>query len=220
MYDVGRAPRVHNLRLRVSRVPVPRGVPKRVEVFGDAKIQVVFGSKRGIVTGIISSYRGLNHTGCVLAVERFCTVMKEVLGLERSTKDVKVTVCELNDDYQDLRLNGLSCLTAHSFLGSLERMYNRDKGLRSEVKVKPDSIESIYTLLKGGVTSYNVVQMLFMIGKKLDDLITAQKFQNENLQRIYQIFVKLCSNHLSWFFKILRRALPEAASSLIGEGPE
>jgi len=208
-YGVGalEAPRVHNLRLRMSGVSVPRGFPKRVEVFGDVKVQVIFGSKRGIVTGILSSDRGMNFTSCVLAIERFRAVVKEELGLECSTKDMNVTVCELNDDLQGLRLDGLSSLTARSFLGSLERIYNRREGLRSEVQVRPDSIESIYVLLKGGVTSYNVVQMLFMLGKKLDDLIMAQKFQNENLQRIYRIFKNLVSNHFSWFFEIVARAI-------------
>lgn len=207
-YGVGKLqpPRVHNLRLRVSGVPVPR-LPRRVEVFGDIKIQVVFGSKRGLVTGVLSSDRGMDYSSCVLAVERFRAVVKKELGLECSMEDIEVTVCELNEDYQGQRFDGLSCVTVRSFLGAVERLYNRDDGLRSEVQVKPDSVESIYMLLKGGVTQYHSTQMQFMMMKKLEDLVKAIKFHNELSLRIYRLLEKLVSNHFSWFFKRVRSAL-------------
>jgi len=144
-------------------------------------------------------------------VEKFCAVINEKLDLEISIEDINITVCELNDDHIGLRLDGLSCITARSFLGDLERIYNKARGLRSEVWVQPGSAESIYALLKGGVTPYNIHQGLFIVTKKLDDLLTAQKFQNENLQRIYQLFKEFLSNHVF-------HLLPRSARRKITEG--
>ena len=189
-YGVGRPPRIHNLRLSVSRAPVPRGVSTRIEVFGDVKIQVLFGGKRQKITGILSSNPGLDYTGCLFAIQRVLTIIKEDLGLTISTANMAVTSCEFNEDFQDLRLDGLSCVTVKSFLGSLERIYNKGAGLRSEVKVRPDSIEGILALLKGGVTPYHAIQGMFAVEKRLADLTSAIKFQNRGIQQLIAAFTE------------------------------
>jgi hypothetical protein len=40
-------------------------------------------------------------------------------------------------------------------------------------------LESVYTLLKGGVTSYNILQGVFAVEKRLEQLTEAMKFHNE-----------------------------------------
>ena len=52
------------------------------------------------------------------------------------------------------------------------------------MRVHPDSVEAIYTLLKVGVTSYNVVQLAFLTFTRLDKLLEAVKYQNQGLQNI------------------------------------
>lgn len=204
-HGVGRPPRVQNVWLKVSGVAVPRGIPEYMASFGDVKIRVIFGTKRGNITAVLSSDSGLDFTACTLAIERFKTAVRDILGISIANKDICVRNCEFLEDYVGMRLEGLNCVTAESFLGSLERIYNKGAGLRSEVKVKPDSLESIYTLLKGGVTPYNVMQGMYALVKKVDDLTTALKFQNETMIRIEFLFREFVrrqlSNHFSRFLK-------------------
>ena len=182
------APRVHNLRLRWA--PACR-IPEHVEVeevYGDVKIRVVFGSERSLVTCWISSDIGLNYAGCGLAIQRFKEIAGSRVGCPVLDGGILVSSCEFNEDFESIRLDGLSSVTVESFLGSLERIYNRDGGLRSEVRVRPDSLASVYALLKGGVTAYNVLQAQFMVTQRLESLIVTVKEQSRGIQELGKIF--------------------------------
>jgi hypothetical protein len=204
-YGVGRPPRVQNVRLKLSHVAIPWGKPAYKESFGDVKIRVIFGAKRGNITAVLISDSGMDLTVCTLAVERFKTVVRDILGISIANRDICVRNCEFLEDYVGMRLEGLNCVTVESFLGSLERIYNKGAGLRSEVKVRPDSLESIYTLLKGGVTPYNIMQGMYALVKKVDDLTTTLKFQNETMIRLESLFREFVrrqlSNHFSRLFR-------------------
>lgn len=187
-YGVGRPPRVHNLRLRWAP---PCRISEHVEleeVYGDVKIRVVLGRKRNLVTCWISSDPGLNYASCSLAIQRFKEVAGSRIGRPVPDEEIMVTVCEFNDDFESIRLDGLSSVTVASFLGSLERIYNRNGGLRSEVRVRPDSLASVYALLKGGVTAYNVLQPQFMMTRRLEALTVAIKEQNRGIQELGKVF--------------------------------
>lgn len=188
-YGVGRPPRIHNLWLS-ARAFIKRG-SRKVEEYGDCKIQVILGAKRNRITGVISSSEGLDFTSCFFAIQRFKGIVKEILGLELQNSDIWVRNCEFNEDYVGIRLEGLNCVTVKSFLGTLERLYNKPEGLRSEVKVKPDSLESILALLKGGITPYYAVQGVFMVEKRIEQLVEAIKWQNQGIQKLQNIMLKL-----------------------------
>ncbi|MBA7713754.1 hypothetical protein ES703_122764 [subsurface metagenome] len=179
---VGRLPRVQDLWLSVVDLVVPESV-KRVETFGDVSLKVTFGRKRNRVTAVIGCPGGMDITSCSFAIARFKTVVKEVLGAEISDLDIWVRNCEFNEDYIGIRLEGLSCVTVKSFLGSLARIYNKGAGFRSEVKVRPDSVEGIMMLLRGGVTPYHAVQGIFLVDERVKELTTAIKWTNLAIQQ-------------------------------------
>lgn len=184
-------PRVHDLVLHFDAPGLAKGLETCVERYGDVKVEVRFGGKRGKITGFLSCDAGLDYRGCILAVEKFKDLVRVHTGLEVLDQDIKVRNCHLNQDFQDIRLDGLTCVTVTSFLGSLERIYNKGSGVRSEVQVKPDSLESIYVLLKGGVTSYNILQGLFMLTKRQEEHTLAVKFLNKGIQHIVGLLEKL-----------------------------
>lgn len=190
-HGVGRPPRVQDLWLSVLRVPVPRGIPRALEFYGDVKIQVTFGSKRDRITAVVSSPTGMDITVCSFALARVKGIIKEVLGAEISDQDIWVRNCEFSEDYVGIRLEGLSCVTVKSFLGSLRRIYNKGPGLRSEVKVRPDSVEGILALLRGGVTPYHAVQGVFLVEQRVKELTTAIKWTNQGIQEVAALLREL-----------------------------
>jgi len=194
-------PRIHNLVLHLDAPTLSKGVKPFVKCYGDVKIQVLFGCKRRKITGYMSCDAGLDYNGCVLAIEKFKDIVQAQAGLEASDQDIKVKNCHFNQDFQAIRLDGLTCISVRSFLGSLERIYNKGSGIRSEVQVKPDSLESIYMLLKGGVYSYNITEELLRMNDKLNNLTEAIKFQNEGLQKIEDILMKLLGK-MDRFFEL------------------
>ncbi|MCD6432373.1 winged helix-turn-helix domain-containing protein [Candidatus Bathyarchaeota archaeon] len=183
-------PRVHNLRLRlrVGGVVVPSVVVCRV--VGGCRVRVCFGSKRGLVTGVVACDDGLDYYGCRLAVELFKEVVRRVLGLEVRDEDIEVASVEVNEDYAGIRLDGLKAVTVKYFTGALERIYNKGHGVRSEVKVKPESLESMWSLLKGGMPAYLGVQGVFYVGKQLERLVKAIQFQNRGIQQLQNLLIE------------------------------
>lgn len=176
-------PRVQDLRLRVKRA-VPVKFADHVEEYGQVRIRVKWGTRRQQITGTVSCPQGLDLESLSFAVHRFKVIAGGWEGVLPRDSEVEVVSVELLHDYEDLRLDGLKCVTLRSFLGSLEKIYNKDPGLRAEVKVKPDKIESIYALLRGGVTQYNLIQSSFAIDRRLEDLTAAIKHQNVGLTRV------------------------------------
>ena len=185
-YGVGKPPRVHNLRVGF-KAKVKRSEDVR-ERWDDCRLRVLFGVKRGYVSGWISSERGLDLTSCLLVVQRFKDVASSRLGWAPGDKEISVTTCEFNEDFAGVRLDGLSCVTVESFFGALERLYNKAEGLRSEVKVQPESLESVYAVLKGGVSQYNILQSNFALMRKVEALVEAVKWQNRELQTLGKLF--------------------------------
>ena len=180
-YGVGDAavPKVHNVRVKfLVYGNVPTG--RIIEEVGCVKFDVSFGSKRGKVYGIISCDAGLDYNAFCLAICHFKEIVKRKLSLEVGDGTIQIDGIELNEDFFDLRIEkGGEVLTVQNIKGSLERIYNKDNFLRSEVKVKPDNLYSIYTLLKGGTSSYNILQGIFLQNQKIGELTEAIKFNNE-----------------------------------------
>lgn len=179
-------PRVQDLRLRVKRA-VPVKFADHVEEYSQVRIRVKWGTRRQQITGTVSCPQGLDLESLSFAVYRFKQIAGGWEGVLPRDSEVEVVSVELLHDYEDLRLDGLECVTLRSFLGSLERIYNKDPGLRAEVKVKPDKIESIYALLHGGVTQYNLIQSMFSVNKHLENLTDAVKAQNASLGKLSRL---------------------------------
>lgn len=184
MYGVGEAPPlIQNVILRVrSRGSVV--VPSFVEQFGDVTLKVSYGMKRGKITCALSCPRGMDLSSFAMAVAYVKHLAGAWEGVDPTDDEIEVVSCEFLNDYQGMRLEGVQCITLKTLLGALERIYNKGAGLRSEVKVKPQSLEAIYTLLKGGVTAYNVIQGIFAVDKRIEDLTVAIKHQNLGMQSL------------------------------------
>ncbi|RLG83118.1 MAG: hypothetical protein DRO18_08185 [Thermoprotei archaeon] len=158
------------------------------EVVGGVKVKVIFGTKRGLVSGVICCDSGLDFNGFRLAVELAKWIIEDRLRVKISEDNVLVSSFELNEDYGGYRLNGLKCLTLRSFTGWLERIYNKGEGLRHEVKVNGKfSLEEVYRLFKGGISTYNIVQSNFILSRKIEELTNAIKFQNRQFYEMSKL---------------------------------
>jgi len=175
---------VHNLVLGLKAPGLLCGVPGFEGWFGGVKLRVLFGGKRGQITGFVSCDEGMDFDKTVLAIDKFKQVVYERTGAKVCDGEVNVVTCELNEDRRDLRLDGLKSVTVKDFVGTLERMYNKDDGVRSEVKVQSQSLENVFTLLKGGMTPYQILQTQALTNQKLDQLIEAIKQTNGFLLKI------------------------------------
>ena len=162
-YGVGKQPpvRVHDLRL-VWEVDVKKRVCELHEVVGDVKLDVTVGSKRGKVSAMVACDEGMDYNTVAFVVDKIRRLAWEEGGVNLDPREC-VVCCEFNEDYTEYRIDGLKCATVRSFLGDLERVYNKEDVLRSEVKVSETSLPAVFTMLKGGVTTYHVFQAQMMI---------------------------------------------------------
>ena len=176
--------RVHNLVLSVGAPGLVRGVRKFEGWFGAVKMRVVFGSRNERITGFVSCDSGMDLDKFAFAVDKFKAVVFERTGAKISDGEIKPVTIEINDDKQNLRLDGVKCVTVKDLRGFLERIYNKADGVRSEVKVKPQSIEHIVALFKGGMTPYQILQGQALTNKKLDNLDDTLKQTNRLLANV------------------------------------
>lgn len=181
MYEVGSGfgVRVHDLRLVwcVGRVGV---VPSVSRVVGGVGVEVVFGRKRGKVSATVGCNDGMDfHTVCFV-VDYVRRVAWESAGINLDSVPCEVC-CEFNEDFQGVRLDGIKCVTVKSFLGGLERIYNKASGVRSEIKVDKTDLPTMYAMLKGGVSASNILQSQFVLMRKLDRIafLFEQSLKNE-----------------------------------------
>lgn len=171
-------PRVQNLILSVAAPWLCNKIETLKEQVGDVGIRIIFGVKRRKVTGFISREQGMDCTQTIMALELFRLFIAQRTDQDIDYDKIEVRSCEFLEDYSQLRLDGVKCVTVKSFLGDLERVYNREHGLRSEVKVQPQDVNTIMALLKGGVSSYNILQGQFMMVQKIECLTDAVKGSN------------------------------------------
>jgi hypothetical protein len=172
---------------------ITRGVNEQI---GDIRVRVVFGLKRKKVTCFISRNVGVDYSEVAMAVELFRLHVALRTAHMLETEEIEVHTCEFLEDYEQLRLDGVKCVTVKSFLGALERVYNKEHGLRSEVKVQPENVNTIMGLLKGGVTSYNILQSQFMIIQEIRCLTDAVKGSNLLTSRLTSLVKELLKRRL------------------------
>jgi len=167
----GVLPRLHCLRLRCDGV-VGGGW---VWDFGVVRVRcVVYGNGSATVFVDCDKNVSLDYVAFRLLVS---FVVRE-LGVSDWGK-VTVSSFEFNHDFEGVRLDGCQAVTLKSFDGSFRRLYNKRFGLRDEVKaVGSKRVEDVLALLGGGVSQYNLLQLLFLQTRKLDEYVEATKFQS------------------------------------------
>lgn len=162
---------VHNV---VIGMDMPEGWGESredVEEVGGLRLRFIYGLKRRRITVKLGcGDEVLDWRNWPLLIRFIQLKVAQVTGWTPGEDDMLVKCFELHEDYDSLRMEGVKCLTVRSFTGALERIYNRGRGLRSEVSAPPTSVESIYNLLKGGVTPYNMVQVQMMQQRRIGEL--------------------------------------------------
>ena len=180
-------PRLHNVRLKVEGLKdVARGSWK--VPLGDSEVTFVR-CGGGVITVTVSCDRSLDFYEWGF-VRDF--ILRE-LGI-RDKSRFEVVTYEFNNDYEGFRLDGVQALTLTAFDGAFERFYNKEKGLRHEVKApKGTSLVQLETLLKGGPTAYNVTTTQFAMAQSVRELSESVKGANrlsvergERLQLLFE----------------------------------
>lgn len=183
-------PRLHGLDVRVAGLKLSEIRRREVEDFGGLKMTFVF-CGGGVCMVYVSCPSGVS-----LGYTQFSMVIDYIklrLGVTNSSV-LSVVNYELNRDFRGVILKGCKELTFKAFDESFKRFYNKEEvgGIRTEVRgTKAITPERAVAMLQGGVPIYEMIQANFLLTKRIDDysrrvddLITAQKFTNELLHRL------------------------------------
>lgn len=186
--------RVHGLVLVAEAKFLRFGVKVETvrERVGGACFEVRFGRENGKVSCFVScDPPGLDWTGFCFVMDRFSEIVYEKTGFR--LREFETVNVEFNEDYLGVQLDGVKSVTVRGFFDSMERIYNKGNGLRSEVKFPPEktSVDTVYALLKGGTTPYNLFQGQMMVVNEIQELREALKHTNEGLQRLVGIWEKM-----------------------------
>jgi hypothetical protein len=153
------------------------------EVVGDVEVHVCFGAERRKVSGWLKCDRGMNKSACLFAVDRWLEVARGRLGYD--FKDLVLSSAEFNKDYAGLKIDGgFHCATKKVLRDTLERVYQKEEGVRHEFKVsKCFSLTQFEQFFDKGIDEVNGA-----VGHErlLEDIQSAQKFANRQLLEIKQ----------------------------------
>jgi hypothetical protein len=179
--------RCHNVILCAECLPWLNFSDDVTESTGAVKVRVQFGIERRKITGRIFCDSGMDANTVVFALNRFLDMVKE-----RTNHDLDVVVvktAEFNRDYQGIRLDGVKCYTRKGLFEALERIYQKeDDVVRHEVKVSKEmSVDEFTALIRGGVSTYELQQVLFMVVQNVNSLVEAMKSQNGNLSQMNRV---------------------------------
>lgn len=183
---------VHNIALSVQLTEDVKHW-EWTEVVGGVKVYVCFGSERRKVSGKISCDAGMSKAACLFAVHRWLDIAEVHLG-HSLPETLSISSFEQNKDYVGFRLDGnLSCVTKEGLFGVIERVYQKEENIvRVEHKVsKPMSFSEFESLLQGGVTCYNAIQLTFSMLQKVDQLTEAVKFSNAVSLSDHEVLIAL-----------------------------
>ncbi|MCK4477996.1 hypothetical protein KAU88_05670 [Candidatus Bathyarchaeota archaeon] len=168
------APMLHSIRLRFVDVGLwPRSWVR------------VFGSVVKVTFTVYKNRSALVFVDCIgdvsLDYPAFRLVMDCIQKEVRSPNwaSCRVTNFEFNYDFHGIKLDGVQGVTLKAFDGSFHRIYNKRFGLRDEVKVVGSkSVADVLALMQGGVSTYNIVQLLFANFQETKKYVEATQFQN------------------------------------------
>jgi hypothetical protein len=167
-----------------------------VEVVGSVKVRVVFGIERKKVSIFISCDAGMDKNSCLLALHRGFDIVKCKLG--KDLEQIELKTFELNRDYLGVRVDRPTCITRVGLYDMVERVYQKEEGVRHEWKVnKSMSLLEFESLLQGGVSSYNITQANFVLVQEVRKLAEALKYTNAQLLQQSKILESL----LNWIYK-------------------
>lgn len=167
-----------------------------VETVGDVKVRVLFGSKRNKVSIFISCDAGMDRNGCLLALDKAFGIVRSRIG--KDLEHVCLKTFELNRDFLGVRVDRPTCITRVGLYDMVERVYQKAEGVRHEWKISKEMpIAEFEALLRGGVTSYNIMQANFALVQEVKKLGEALKMTNNQLLQQSKVLEGI----LHWIYK-------------------
>ena len=202
-HGVGRPPRIQNFTAVAHPSPsiqvsesweyVFSGPPGGDE--GKVRVALSFGRKRNKITWTIRAPLGLDYYGlmfsyalvqCELARKGY-TVRDEPGDLERP-ECFMVRVAELLDDKIGLGLEGIKCLTFRDLKGNFEKIYEKQYGIRREVRfTEQRPISEILALYQGGLPSFMVAQSSYDVARSVEKNTETLKYLYRNQAELTRI---------------------------------
>jgi len=186
-YGVGvPAPRIQNLRVTARGVPVASSdlVDKRL---GDLRIRVTFGKKRGIISYTVKADKGLDVYGL-----RLCHTLVNLECEVRGYRELVWTPQNfgLLFDHESVRLEGVTAIIWEDLEGTLEKYYNRETGMRREIRGSSSkSVQDLEALIQGGVTTSTVMQGLNVLRSdisSLNEVVRGIHYSYEEMRRMFK----------------------------------
>lgn len=167
-----------------------------VEVVGSVKVRVLFGVERQKVSIFISCDAGMDRNSCLLALDKGFGIVRDKLGVDLD--DIELKTFELNRDYLGVRVDRSTCVTRVGLYDMVERVYQKEQGVRHEFKVTQNmALKDFEALLQGGVSTANITQSNFAMLQEVRKLTEALKFTNSQL--VAQS--KAIEGILQWIYK-------------------
>ena len=157
--------------------------------FGRIKISIVFGAKRRQISWMMAAPLGLDYVGfllCQAYVESICFTH----GFEALVWEVKNI--EVLNDYLGSRLEGLTAFTIDHLDSTLVKMYQKEYGVRYEVKTsRIISLDDLFYLFHGGSPSYITARDIHAIQNSISAIVESVKFLNQRFNNLVISLEKL-----------------------------
>ena len=177
--------RVHNVILTVN-YPGLNISDDFSENIGSVKVRVQFGLQRKKITIRLTCARGMERDAFLLALHRAYDIIEDFTDVY--PKNVVLRTFELNRDIAGVRIDGVKCFTRSGFEGFVDRIYQKDGSIRSEIKVSGSmEIQQLEALLQGSVPTSNVVQGQFMLVQEVRKLTQAVIQQQSEIKSLYHL---------------------------------
>ncbi len=152
----------------------------------DARVRLVFGSKRNQVSLHVSCPNGVSIHAFSLIVTR-CEDYLSSLGFP-SPFDWTVTNYELLVDGSRLRLEGCEAVTLQMFSGELLKEYNKSYGVRSEFRSSsPIDLKGFMSIVSGYGSDLRAAARLGAVEDELRRQELTLRYVNGNLSDILRI---------------------------------
>ncbi|RLG40267.1 MAG: hypothetical protein DRN78_05695 [Thermoproteota archaeon] len=184
-------PRIHYLLLTYSS-PYPIEHKELEKQIDNTKIRIVFGKKKNQVTAWISNDTpGLDYEAFSLAKEIVLSEIEREIGERPPERDIKVVNFHLNRDVEGLRIEGAKSVTLSGFSYVIKRVYQKTPSMvRIEEQASTD-LETLTALLRGGTSTYQLTQMVFMLTQNMRELADAMKFMNREQMELRKLIAEL-----------------------------
>lgn len=179
-HGMGKADKkVHNFLVVAENLPWLDFSDDVKEEWGSVTIRVQFGLKRKKITGWISCDPGMVKDTFIFALKRVDDIVKLRTGHELAHIEVKTL--EVGRDLKKFRIDpAKSCFTWKGLFGVVERIYQKEDTVRVERKfTKKMNIDEAISLFD--LPRDNIQQGLYIVSKKVDALVDAQRYQNSKI---------------------------------------